>query len=102
MKTTLKKLSICPCGFPVLKDEITVGTEYAVMPGVQQDCILVCGGCKKHIHFRGIYVCGRNGARGGFLPPEIFDLPANALEPKPQPEEGDDSVPLPTASRLKA
>lgn len=83
MKTTLKKLSICPCGFHVLKDEIKVGTEYLVLPSVQQDCILICGGCKKRIRFRGIYVCGRNGGSGGFLPPEIFDLPANTTEPEP-------------------
>jgi hypothetical protein len=44
----LTRLSICECGFHVLKDEIGLGTEYKVDPSsVQGGFYFQCGGCGK-------------------------------------------------------
>lgn len=43
---TLKRLSICPCGYTVLQPEITLGTEYAVdRATIAEGFTYVCGGC---------------------------------------------------------
>jgi hypothetical protein len=44
----LARLSICPCGFSVLKDEIQVGTVYMVdLSSIRSGFTYGCGGCKK-------------------------------------------------------
>ena len=49
--TRLAALSICPCGAPVLRDEIALGAEYVVYPqSIQRGFIYRCGGCGKVQH----------------------------------------------------
>lgn len=75
-KTTIKCLSICRCGFPVLKDEIGLGTEYSVdwnrrLGGVT----FICGGCGHKQQIETIWVESRKtpGKPGGYLPRQIFE-----------------------------
>jgi len=45
-KVTLKRLSICACGYGVLKDEITAGTEFEIdLSTVRDGFVYGCGGC---------------------------------------------------------
>lgn len=42
----LQRLSICPCGFPLLKVEIGLGTEYEIdLDSLEEGYGLRCGGC---------------------------------------------------------
>jgi hypothetical protein len=44
----LQHLSICPCGYSVLDDRITVGTRYTLdMATVSGGFRYFCGGCRK-------------------------------------------------------
>jgi len=73
IKTTLKRLSICDCGFLVLNDEITLGTEYYINPDKKDSFLFVCGGCRKTHHVTGVWVEPRiEGGRPGYLPEDIF------------------------------
>ncbi len=46
MKWPLARLSFCPCGFPVLDESITLGTEYDLLPNsVRGGFFYRCGGC---------------------------------------------------------
>jgi len=46
MKTRLKRLSICSCGFPVLKESIGLDTVYEIDPdSVRGGFSYYCGGC---------------------------------------------------------
>lgn len=74
MKVSLVKLSVCPCGFPTLKETIPLGTKYTVDPAHTCEAVLVCGGCKQETKVRCVYVSGRNGSAGGWLPEDIFGL----------------------------
>lgn len=45
---TLKRLSICPCGYPTLDDRITIGTTYEIDPStVRGGFLYKCGGCDR-------------------------------------------------------
>ena len=73
-KVALKRLSICPCGHPVLKDEIPLGTEYEIDPAQTDHFTFICGGCGRHISIEGIWVESREpGTEAGFLPKLIFE-----------------------------
>lgn len=72
MKTTTVKLSICPCGFPVLADEILLGTEYEILPSLQADLTFQCGGCGKQTPIKCVWTQSRKGGTPGWLPLEIF------------------------------
>lgn len=74
MKTLVIKLSICKCGFPVLKDSIGLGAEYEVIPGSEYPFTMICGGCGTPIPCRGIFVKAKGESHGGYLPKDIFDL----------------------------
>jgi hypothetical protein len=44
----LKRRSICPCGFGVLKDEIQIGVRYRIdMNSRRRGFTYVCGGCSR-------------------------------------------------------
>lgn len=45
----LQHLSVCPCGFPLLKESIAIGTEYEIDLDTlrHEGWNLVCGGCGK-------------------------------------------------------
>lgn len=72
MIVTLTKLSICPCGHKVLKDEIPLGTEYNINPDIIIPITFICGGCKRYFSINGVFTFSRNGGKEGFLPEEIF------------------------------
>lgn len=72
MKVQLKKLSLCPCGFPLLKTSILLGYEYEVNP---DDCgpgTLVCGGCGNRLPVTLVWTKASSGGTAGYLPAEIF------------------------------
>jgi hypothetical protein len=42
----LANLSICPCGYPMLDDSITLGSEYEVdLDSIRGGFEYICGGC---------------------------------------------------------
>jgi hypothetical protein len=85
MKTTLKKLSICPCGFPVLNESIPLGTEYDVEPGDIIHVTFIFGGCHTEYHdVEAIWVNDRGTSKSGYLPKEIF----KPLNPPPSIQAG--------------
>ena len=72
----LTRLSICPCGEPVLFDSIPLGTEYRVYPetirrGFSYRCG-VCGRIQKDIPV--IVADHRDRSGQGELPLALFDL----------------------------
>lgn len=76
MKAKLAKLSVCPCGFPLLNESIHLGQEYEIEPKRTGPMTLICGGCKTVIQLTCVFVHSREtpfrlGA-GGFLPLEVF------------------------------
>jgi hypothetical protein len=68
------KRSICPCGFPVLADEIPLGTMYVVRSGISARLSFSCGGCHQIHDVSCVYVEARGKSKGGYLPAEIFDI----------------------------
>ena len=45
-KVKLAKLSVCACGFTLLKDSIALGTEYTIYPTTKRRGYSIgCGGC---------------------------------------------------------
>lgn len=74
MKTTTKRLSICPCGYYALDESIPLGTEYDIIMELQRVGHMVCGGCKDKIPVTMVYVLPRLiGDRPGYLPLKIFE-----------------------------
>jgi hypothetical protein len=75
MRAIVSKLSLCPCGFPVLRDEVGIGAEYEVDTShPEDDFTLICGGCGKHNPVRGLFFKQKGDSGGGYLPKEIFNL----------------------------
>jgi len=75
VRVPLQRLSICPCGFPVLKDEIGLGTEYEIDTTKLASFTFICGGCKRKHHIIGVWVAPRDGGEPGWLPRMIFEKP---------------------------
>lgn len=75
----LGKLGVCACGFPILSDNIPLGTEYELEPDRAMDCTLHCGGCGRQTSVPCVFVQGRDGGPSGYLPAAIF-------EPPPEPD----------------
>lgn len=71
----LVRLSLCPCGFHVLHDDIQLGTVYSVdMDDIRDGFKMRCGGCGDLITISMVMV-GKNkktGGHGGLLPIGIF------------------------------
>lgn len=75
-KTTLIRLSVCPCGFPALKTDIPLGTVYHVDFDVNLPMEWCCGGCRQWQDVTGVFVAARTGGgRDGFLPAQLFEEP---------------------------
>jgi len=73
MKVALVKLSICKCGFPLLNESIPLGTEYEIDPARIQNGVMICGGCRARVPFKGVWAEARlPGGRPGFLPEIVF------------------------------
>ena len=73
MKVTVKKLSLCACGFPVLNTDIPLGTEYEVDQNDAYEGAMICGGCGTQILVTLIYAAQRGSSAPGFIPQEIFN-----------------------------
>ncbi len=74
MKAKLVKLSVCPCGFPLLDEAIALGTECEVNPNARGQFMLKCGGCGAVQSLRGIWVEARGDSRAGYLPESAFEV----------------------------
>jgi hypothetical protein len=80
------RTSLCSCGHPMLKESVPLGTIYLGDESDTQYETIRCGGCRKRLRLKTIYVVrvGRDGRYGdtpGFLPMELFD---RALDPRPK------------------
>ena len=71
---TLKRLSICPCGFPVLHDHIRVGVEYQIAADSKRGGFhYVCGGCgREQDNVEVVYVLQRTVPGFAPLPWALF------------------------------
>lgn len=67
----LKRLSVCPCGYGTLQDEIKLGTEYRCFPRDTDPVQYTCGGCGNTTHLTAFRV-ERNGT-SGYLPVMLFE-----------------------------
>lgn len=74
MRTKNKLLSVCSCGFPLLSENVPLGTEFEVFPHFSIPVILTCGGCKTEIPLTAIWVEARGDSAAGYMPGKIFDL----------------------------
>ena len=72
LEVTLVKLSACPCGFPLLKDNIPLGTVYEIDPNETANVTLICGGCKQRQPLKAVWVYAREESQAGFLPESVF------------------------------
>lgn len=77
VKAILTRLSICDCGFPLLKEDIPLGTEYNVHPHtIRKGMTYICGGCGvKQTDLEAIYVDPRPGTKPAPpmpLPTQVF------------------------------
>lgn len=75
MKATTKTLSICPCGYLVLRDNLGLGTEFEIHPEETAVGLMICGGCSKFIQVRGVFCEARGDSAAGYLPMAIFEEP---------------------------
>jgi len=89
VKVTLTKLSICPCGFPLLKESVGLGQEYDIEPSQTVLAKMICGGCGAEIPVKTVYVHSRTGVAGGYLPEEVFSpIAGSTPHPSPLPDRG--------------
>ena len=80
MKVKLCKLSLCPCGFPLLNEAIPLGMEYTMLTetcDLGQCWNLICGNCGAVMHGHGSVMVNAHlnpGAEYARLPVAIFDF----------------------------
>lgn len=67
----LLRLSVCPCGFTTVNEDIPIGTEYMVS-GTVISATLVCGWCKAEMPMWWVFVDKRGDSEAGFLPAKLF------------------------------
>jgi hypothetical protein len=73
----LRRLSVCPCGFPTLAESIELGQLYWIDRTRLLPFIFKCGGCGEVYNLTCVYVAGRDiSAPPGYLPLDIFEPPA--------------------------
>ena len=77
----LRRVSICPCGYSVLKDEIKVGTVYALdMKSIRKGLTYICGRCKvRQENLLAINAADRRGI-GVVMAPLPYDLFAEGFK----------------------
>lgn len=76
IKVKLARLSVCPCGFTTLQDEITLGTEYEIDDDLHDSADYICGKCHQRQPMDWVMVMPREkGQRRGWLPRALFDPP---------------------------
>lgn len=69
----LAKLSVCPCGFPLMHESVPLGTEYACEMSDRIHCEFTCGGCKKQYQFEAVWIYSRDSHHGGYAPAVAFE-----------------------------
>ena len=70
----LQRLSICPCGYGVLKDSITLGTVYIVDLGTLTDGFTyICDRCGVAQTVACVHAM-RPGTKDGYLPYGLFEI----------------------------
>ena len=75
MKATYVRYSICICGYPILSDDVPIGTVFEVDENRTAPFTVICGGCGKHNSgLTGIWVHQRGDSHAGYLPLGIFEL----------------------------
>lgn len=72
---TVKQLSLCPCGFPVLKADIQLGTTYVIHRDNMVTLTLICGGCRRRHLLSCVWCDATPNGDEGYLPIEIFQEP---------------------------
>lgn len=75
MKTTLKRLSVCGCGFPTLKAGIQLGAEYDIDPDRTVEATFTCGGCQTTQKIKVVWGGASDTGSAGYLPLQIFEKP---------------------------
>jgi len=71
---TLKRRSLCACGFPAMKGKILLGTEYQVkLPVAVVGFDWICGGCGEVIPVIGVLIESKDDSPAGFMPLELFE-----------------------------
>jgi hypothetical protein len=50
-------LSICPCGFPCLNENVQIGHKYTVYPLTVEPATYICGSCRRSFSIFSI-LCG--------------------------------------------
>ena len=80
MKTTLKRLSVCGCGFSTLKAGIQPGTEYDIDPNRIVKATYTCGGCSTTQKIKAVWGGDSKTGRAGYLPLQIFEEPLVVTE----------------------
>ena len=90
----LRRLSICPCGYGSLHDDIPLGTIYRVIPSIMDSAVdYRCGGCGYVQRITCIWAEGRGGSAGGMLPFGLFEESS---------EVGNTSAPAPPINKNDA
>jgi hypothetical protein len=69
---TVKRNSICPCGFPVLQEPRGIGTVYEIDREKTTVVDWYCGGCRQVSKHRAVWALGSDG-NPGYLPLGIFE-----------------------------
>lgn len=83
MTVTLAKLSICPCGFFLIAENVPIGTRYEIIPFVVAPTTVICGGCGRQIHTEAVYAVSREGKPNkGWIPRDVFALPKHHVPSK--------------------
>lgn len=65
---TVRK-SLCPCGHPILREDVPLGTEYQLDMERTNWGTMVCGGCQARRPLLCVWVHPE-----GYLPLDIFEL----------------------------
>jgi hypothetical protein len=68
----LKKLSVCSCGFTLLREEIQLGTVYHVDIEDRRTLLYICGGCGERALLECVKVQRRMDSAAGYLPVAAF------------------------------
>jgi len=78
VKARTIKESLCDCGFPILSENVPLGTVYKVETDSVAKGTLICGGCKKHISIRTVWASGGITYSEGIMPLELFEFDEGA------------------------
>lgn len=74
-------LSFCACKFPILHEDIPLGTLYDV--DIKRRIVMDyrCGGCQKWFHVDAVFCKRRGTSNEGYLPSALFFKPPPQNQP---------------------